>query len=226
MSTAPVIAGIDEAGRGPLAGPVVAAACVLPQMMFKRRGFGWSPFPRKQARDCLIGDSKQLSEAQREEAYEWIVANCAYGVGAADASEIDMHGILIATEKAMHLALGQLKTLVTPTYLLVDGCDAFWFDHPHSSVIRGDSLECCIAAASIIAKVTRDRMMKEWDSKWPRYGFAQHKGYGAQQHMDALREHGPCELHRQTFLKKFYEREPQVMGSVSVPSTTTELFPR
>jgi ribonuclease HII len=203
----PVIAGIDEAGRGPLAGPVVAAACVIDTQMFKRRPFGWSPFERKRSGEFLIGDSKQFTPEQREEAYAWIVAHCAYGVGMADAADIDTHGILIATEKAMHIALGQLKTLVTPTYLLVDGCDAFWFEVPHSSVIRGDSLECCIAAASIVAKVTRDRMMEAWHAQWPQYGFAQHKGYGALTHLDAIREHGACPLHRQTFLKNFYERE-------------------
>jgi ribonuclease HII len=186
---------------------VVAAACVLPMELYKRRPFGWSPFPRKQTPDYLIGDSKQLTEAQREEGYAWITAHCAYGIGMSDAADIDAHGILIATEKAMHLALGQLKMHTEPTYLLVDGCDAFWFDYPHSSVIRGDSLESCIAAASIIAKVTRDRFMKEQDRTWPQYGFGQHKGYGAQQHLEAIREYGTCGLHRQTFLRKFYERE-------------------
>jgi ribonuclease HII len=226
VSDTNVIVGIDEAGRGPLAGPVVAAACVLKAEMHKRRPFGWSPFKRRQSPDCLIGDSKMLTEAEREEAYAWITEHCHFGVGSADALDIDTHGILIATEKAMHLALGQLKTFVEPTYLLVDGCDAFWFDYSHSSVIHGDSLEPCIAAASIIAKVTRDALMRDHDRDWPQYGFARHKGYGSDQHMQALREHGPCALHRQSFLQKFYEREPQVMRSVAVPPTPTAPTPR
>lgn len=191
--------------------------------MVKRSSFGWIP---EDTEDVVIGDSKQLSEEQRETAYAWIIENCHWGAGLADARDIDTHGILIATEKAMHIALGQLKTHIEPTYLLVDGCDAFWFDYPHSSVIRGDSTECCIAAASIIAKVTRDRLMKEYDREWPQYGFAGHKGYAAPQHMDALREHGSCTLHRQTFLRNFYEREPQVMRAVSGPATTTESHPQ
>lgn len=187
-----------------------------------RRPFGWALAKRKTKDEILIADSKMLSEEQRERAYAWIVENCAYGVGMSDAQDIDTHGILIATEKAMHIALGQLSTLVKPTYLLVDGCDAFWFDYPHSSVIRGDSLEPAIAAASIIAKVTRDRMMKEHAHTWPQYGFAGHKGYGSETHMEALKEHGPCPLHRQSFLKKFYARNgdseisAQVMRRIEV----------
>lgn len=173
-----------------------------------------------------------LSEEQRERSYAWIAENCAYGVGLSDAQEIDMHGILIATEKAMHVALGQIQTLVKPTYLLVDGCDAFWFDYPHSSVIRGDSLEPAIAAASIIAKVTRDRLMKEQARIWPQYGFEAHKGYGSELHMEALKVHGACPLHRQSFLRKFFERELSAKRSLKdlmvtrlVASTPTPTAP-
>lgn len=198
-----VIAGIDEAGRGPLAGPVVAGACVIPCSVFKRRGSEnrWSPFERKRADDILIGDSKQLSENERERAYDWITQHCHWGMGMVSAADIDAHGILASTERAMHLALEQLQKTVAPTHLLVDGRDAFWFDVPHSSVIRGDSLEPCIAAASIVAKVTRDRMMKEAAKEFPFYGFDGHKGYGSEDHIRAIKEHGPCALHRMTYLR-------------------------
>ncbi len=226
MTSSPVIAGIDEAGRGPLAGPVVAAACIITHEMYPRESFGWKPMINTQCKDALhgrlstnnviIGDSKMLSEEQRETAYTWIIEHCAYGIGTSSAAEIDQLGILGATEQAMQQAVEQLKLKQEPTYLLVDGCDAFWFNYPHSSVIRGDSLEPCIAAASILAKVTRDRWMKEQHELMPHYGFAQHKGYGAPQHLEALRQHGPCALHRQTFLKKFFEREALAAASVTL----------
>jgi ribonuclease HII len=174
--------------------------------MFVRK-HGWSPFAQKPEIDCLIGDSKQLSEEQRETAFNWITTHCAFGIGMSSAQEIDELGILGATERAMQTAVKELASKQTPTYLLVDGRDAFWFDYPHSSVIRGDSLEPAIAAASIIAKVTRDRLMKEHHETFPHYGFAQHKGYGSTVHMDALKEHGPCALHRQSFLKNFFARQ-------------------
>jgi ribonuclease HII len=203
MELSPVIVGIDEAGRGPLAGPVVAAACVLPCPVFKRRRpfSAWSPFQRIPADDCVIADSKALEEIEREAAYAWIVANCPYGVAMTDARDIDEIGILAATERAMQEAVALLARLVTPTYLLIDGKDTFWFDYPHSSIVRGDSEEPAIAAASIIAKVTRDRLMRAEADKFPHYGFSQHKGYGTPQHQEALRAHGPCVLHRKTFLK-------------------------
>jgi ribonuclease HII len=200
----PIIAGLDEAGRGPLAGPVVAGACILPCEMRKRDSFGWTPVMDD---DCVIGDSKQLSEEQRERAFAWITAHCAFGIGMSSAQDIDQVGILEATNAAMQKALDELKMKQEPTYLLIDGRDAFWFDYPHSSVIKGDSLEPCIAAASILAKVTRDRLMIEHDSAFPHYGFAAHKGYGAVEHFAAIEKHGPCELHRQSFLKKFFERQ-------------------
>jgi ribonuclease HII len=192
MSTSsPVIAGIDEAGRGSLAGPVVAAACVL----------------RVQRVPPFIRDSKQLTPDQREEAFAWIAAHSAYGIGIVEAREIDASGILAATEKAMQKAVAELADLVIPTYLLVDGRDKFWFDQPHSSIIRGDETEPCISAASIIAKVTRDRLMIEYHGKFPHYGFDVHKGYGVPLHFAAIRSHGPCQLHRTTFLKSVLSQD-------------------
>lgn len=192
-----VIIGIDEAGRGPLAGPVVAAAVYLPCPVETHSKGGWVT-----EHQFRIFDSKQLEEDEREQAYGWIVANCPYGVSLVEAVEIDAIGILEATNRAMQEALSMLAKTITPTYVLVDGRDAFWFDYPHSSVIRGDSQEPCIAAASIVAKVTRDRLMKAHAEIFPQYGFQQHKGYGAPMHIDALQAYGPCELHRKTYLKK------------------------
>ena len=198
-----IIAGIDEAGRGPLAGPVVAAACILRCEVFRRRKSfkAWSPFRRIPKNDCILADSKALEEEQRENSYKWIVANCAYGIGMASAKDIDTMGILRATEQAMREAVTMLERTMTPDLLLVDGKDAFSFPHPHRSIIRGDGKEPCIAAASIIAKVTRDRLMKAEAAKFPHFGFDQHKGYGTPQHQKALREHGMCELHRRSFVK-------------------------
>lgn len=187
MTPGAVIAGLDEAGRGPLAGPVVAGACIdIPAL---------KTHP-------LIRDSKVLSEAQREEAFAWIAAHCAFGVGVVDAAVIDREGILAATERAMQEALALLPPHARPTYLLVDGRDKFWFDVPHSSVIDGDALEPCISAASIMAKVTRDRMMRCEALRFPGYGFEQHKGYAAPAHIAALQRLGPCAIHRRTFLTR------------------------
>lgn len=184
-----VIVGIDEAGRGPLAGPVVAGAVVLTPTL--------SSHP-------LIRDSKQLNEAEREGAYEWIVNYCVYGVGMSKEKEIDELGILGATEKAMQQAVAEVAKQVTPTYLIVDGRDKFWFDYPHSSIIKGDQKEICISAASIIAKVTRDRLMIKYAQKHKKYGFEDHKGYGTPAHFEALKKHGPCSIHRWTYLH-FYD---------------------
>ena len=213
-----VIVGIDEAGRGPLAGPVVAAACMLPFPLFQRRDGWWSPVKKSRKGSCIIGDSKSLSAEQRETAFAWITRNCAWGVGKAEAEEIDRVGILSATEHAMQTALQDIAQRCTPTYLLVDGRDKFWFDYPHSSIIEGDRKEPMIAAASIIAKVTRDRMMVEWDSRFPLYGFARHKGYGSYEHIEAILRHGPTPLHRRTYLTHLYERR--------APSTTTAPSPQ
>ncbi len=161
--------------------------------------------------NCRLFDSKQLEETEREKTYDWIVKNCPHGVSMVHADEIDSIGILEATNRAMQEAVAMLAQSITPTYLLVDGRDAFWFDYPHSSVIKGDSLEPAIAAASIIAKVTRDRLMVEADREFPLYGFAGHKGYGAPTHIDAIKQHGPCILHRQTYLKNILESDEKLI---------------
>ena len=181
-----VIVGIDEAGRGALAGPVVAGACLLIDAL--------EGHP-------LIRDSKQLSPLQREEAFAWIEANCTFGFGVVEGHEVDTIGILGATEKAMHMALSMVEDAVKPTYVLVDGRDKFWFNYPHSSVIRGDESEPCISAASIVAKVLRDRLMVQHARAFPKYKFEQHKGYGAPEHIETIRSLGPCPLHRKTFLR-------------------------
>jgi len=189
----PIIAGIDEAGRGCLAGPVMACACIL---------------PTSGAVPEMIQDSKALSPADREKAMFWIAQHCTYAVGLADAQTIDRIGILSATETAMQQAVATLSQQRKPTYLLVDGRDKFWFDIPHSSVIHGDVLERCIAAASIVAKVTRDRMMQEAHRGFPLYHFDAHKGYGTPEHFAALAKHGPCAIHRKTFLENM--RSPRI----------------
>jgi ribonuclease HII len=179
------IVGVDEAGRGALAGPVVAGACILPPR---------TSFP------VMIGDSKQMSPAQREHSYEWLIRNCIYGVGMTDAATIDRIGILASTEIAMQQAVATVSEKQSNLYILIDGRDAFWFDWPHSSIIHGDAVEPCIGAASIIAKVTRDRWMVECAKQHTVYGFEQHKGYGAPEHFKAIKTHGACPLHRRTFV--------------------------
>ncbi len=182
-----VIVGVDEAGRGPLAGPVAAGACVLPE--YYRR------FP------SFIADSKALTPALRERAFRWIEQHCLFGCGMVEAGEIDAIGILAATEKAMQMAVGALAHAVTPALLLVDGRDHFWFDYPHVSIVRGDASEKCIAAASIVDKVLRDRLLCEYAKTFPLYGFASHKGYGTPEHIAAIQRYGPCLLHRRSFLR-------------------------
>jgi len=186
LGTNSCIIGIDEAGRGALAGPVVAGACVLIESLKGRE---------------YIRDSKQLTSEQREEAYEWITGHCTWGIGIVEARFIDTNGILAATEKAMQEALATIEKFVIPTYLLVDGRDKFWFNYPHSAVIRGDESEPCISAASILAKVTRDRIMIEYGKDHP-YGFTEHKRYGTEEHFAAIEKHGVSSLHRRTFLQK------------------------
>lgn len=176
------IAGVDEVGRGCLAGPVVAAAVILP-IDFDPAG---------------IGDSKKLSAAQRERAYERILAEAvSYGIGQCDAAEIDRINILRATHEAMRRALAALAP--APDVVFVDGLPVPNL-HPNChNLIKGDSLCLSIAAASIVAKVTRDRLLVEYDALWPEYGFAGHKGYGSADHVAALEKHGPCPIHRRTF---------------------------
>ncbi len=179
-----VIAGIDEAGRGPLAGPVCAAAVILPEGMIIEG----------------VDDSKKLSEKRRELIYDRIVeAAIAYSVAFVWPDVIDEINIRRATHKAMQEAADGLK--VKPELLLVDGNDGLPFDGFESDyIIKGDSKLECIAAASIIAKVTRDRYMREIDKEYPDYGFAKHKGYGTKAHMEAIREVGLCPIHRKTFI--------------------------
>lgn len=186
-----LIAGVDEAGRGPLAGPVVAAAVSL------RADFLANP--EKLEKLKAVNDSKKLTAKKREELFEIIKSECfEIGVGICDHETVDRVNILQATFLAMKIAVGQLKT--RPDHLLIDGK----FIIPNSSlnqeaVIDGDALVFSIAAASIIAKVTRDRIMDEYDKKYPNYGFAKHAGYGTKAHMDALKQFGPCQIHRRTF---------------------------
>ena len=183
-----VICGVDEAGRGPLAGPVCAAAVILP-------------------RDLEIeglNDSKKLSDKRRRALYDIITEQAvAYGIALVDEKKIDEINILQATFLAMRQAVEQLA--VKPSIALVDGNrEPDFGDIPVHTIIKGDALSANIAAASILAKVTRDRFMEEQDALYPQYGFAVHKGYGTQAHYAALREFGPCPIHRMTFLKKFY----------------------
>ena len=185
-ATKTVVCGIDEAGRGAIAGPVVAAACILPDR---------KKFP------VTIDDSKAMSSQEREISYDWLIKNCIHGIGLVNADVIDEIGIMAATEQAMQMAVANVAKVQRDLYLLVDGRDKFWFDYPHSSIVGGDSLEACIAAASIIAKVTRDRRMIAYAEEFPVYDFSQHKGYGSQAHFAAIRKHGISSIHRRTFLR-------------------------
>ncbi len=178
------VAGVDEAGRGPLAGPVVAAAVILPEHL---EGLGG------------LNDSKKLSEAKREALFTALLkrddVHCAVGV--ADVEEIDRLNILKATHLAMARAVEALP--VKATYCLVDGLPVKGLPVEHRAIVKGDALSLSVAAASVLAKVTRDRMMIEADKRYPQYGFGKHKGYGTKAHMEALRRHGPCPLHRRSF---------------------------
>ncbi len=183
------ICGVDEAGRGPLAGPVYAAAVILP--------------PETEIPG--LDDSKKLTEKKREALFPVICEQAiAYGIGFADEKEIDGINILQATFLAMRRAVEQLS--VKPELALVDGNRDPGFDLPVRTVVKGDSLSANIAAASVLAKVSRDRFMTELAKRYPEYGFEIHKGYGTKKHYEALREHGPCVAHRRTFLRSFYGR--------------------
>ncbi len=185
-----LIAGVDEAGRGPLAGPVVAAAVVFPADWILR---GLPEFLQG------INDSKQLSAGAREILYAALMSRSEIGrgVGLADAALIDEINILQATHRAMNLALAQLNP--PPRHVLVDGLRVKTLDFPQTPIVSGDALSLSIAAASILAKVTRDRLMVEYESKYPGYGFSGHKGYGTARHLAALKERGPCPIHRRSF---------------------------
>lgn len=176
------VAGIDEAGRGPLAGPVVAAAVILPS----------------RCRLLGINDSKQLPAKDRELVYTAILEHAVgVGIGSADVAEIDRLNILEATRLAMRRAIDQL--LPPPDYVLIDAVVLPGVNVPTRPIIKGDSLSVSIAAASIIAKVTRDRLMARYHEIFPEYGFLSHKGYGTAEHLERLARHGPCSIHRRTF---------------------------
>ena len=180
----PLIAGIDEAGRGPLAGPVVAAAAILPAE-FSLRG---------------LNDSKQLTEPAREQFYDALTASgklVCYGIGVAEPSEVDTLNILRATFLAMERAV--LALSVQPDHLLIDGLPVPVFQCPQTAIVGGDGISMSIAAASVLAKVTRDRIMRTWHSQFPQYAFDQNKGYGTPAHLESLQIHGPCPIHRRSF---------------------------
>ena len=181
---AEIIAGIDEAGRGPLAGPVVAAAAILPPS-FKHHK--------------TLNDSKQLNEQQREEIYAELTATPSFywGVGVSDVEIIDQYNILRATWRAMQLALDSLY--VHPDHVLVDGLRVPLIGVKQTAIVKGDAKSYSIAAASVIAKVTRDRMMVAIHQQFPQYNFAQHKGYGTPEHLAALGQYGPSPVHRKSF---------------------------
>lgn len=184
------ICGVDEAGRGPLAGPVFAAAVILPPNL------------------CIPGlnDSKKLSDKKRRELFPIIKQNCiAYGIAFADQDEIDNINILQATFLAMDRAIKQLQ--IVPDLALIDGNRETDFGIPVKTVVNGDSRSASIAAASILAKVSRDDLMLEMAQEYPQYGFEIHKGYGTKAHYAAIIEHGPCPIHRKTFLKKLYGKK-------------------
>ncbi len=181
-----LVCGIDEAGRGPLAGPVAAGAVILPK-------------------DCEIlglNDSKKLSAAKRDELYDEIREKAvAFGCGIVGPARIDEINILNATYEAMCEAIGSLK--VMPDVLLNDAVTIPQVRIKQVAIVKGDAKSLSIAAASIIAKVTRDRMMEEYDDVYPEYGFAEHKGYGTAAHIEALKKYGPCPIHRRSFIKNF-----------------------
>jgi ribonuclease HII len=177
------IAGVDEAGRGPLAGPVAAAAVILPS------GFSCPG----------LDDSKKINATKREELYERLIGDPAviWSVATADHEEIDTLNILRATHLAMRRAAETLSP--PPDHCLIDGLPVRDFPFPYDAIVKGDGLSLSISAASIIAKVTRDRMMHEIDREFPEFGFAKHQGYGTKAHLEALRIHGPCRYHRRSF---------------------------
>lgn len=176
------VAALDEAGRGPLAGPVVAGAVVLP----------------KGCRIEGVRDSKQLSPSQREALYPKILAEAVdYGIGVVDSGVIDQINILQATRRAMQQALLALRR--PPDFLLVDGMNLPESNLPQMAIVKGDRICHAISAASILAKVARDRLMAGYHRAYPQYNFLRHKGYGTAEHLQRLREHGPCQIHRKSF---------------------------
>lgn len=183
------LCGVDEAGRGPLAGPVAVCACVMP-----------TDIP-------VIGidDSKKIGEAKRESLFEAITEVADYCVVLIDRETIDRINILEATKLGMAQAVNGLKN--KPDHAVIDAVKGLNIDVPYSSVIKADAKSYCTAAASIIAKVTRDRLMRQLDSEYPQYGFAKNKGYGTSAHIDALKKFGACDAHRRTFIKNFVQAD-------------------
>lgn len=185
------ICGIDEAGRGPLAGPVVVGAAVMP----RDSKLEW------------VNDSKKVTEKRREILYDRITEEAlAWGVGIISEKEIDELNILNATKKGLHLALGEVieKLKQKPDIVIVDALrEIDTFEIPYQSIIKGDATCYSISCASILAKVTRDRIMREWNEVYPMYGFEKNKGYGTAEHIKALKQYGPCPIHRRTFIKHF-----------------------
>ncbi len=184
------VAGVDEAGRGPLAGPVVAAAVILPPRWAEKS------LP---AELRGLNDSKQLTEIQREKFFTFLV-NCGeveFGVAEVSVELIDEINILQATHRAMNEALGRLNPL--PPHALVDGLPVKTLRVPQTAIVQGDALSYSIAAASVLAKVTRDRLMVDYHGQFPEYGFADHKGYGTRRHLEAIGKFGACPIHRRTF---------------------------
>lgn len=175
------LAGVDEAGRGPLAGPVVASAVIVRDFYFSSR----------------VNDSKKMSEKAREEAYPEILKKCEVSIAWMDAEEIDRINIYQASLEAMRQAVVKLR--ISPDFLMIDGPLSVKVPIKQEGIVSGDSLSFSIACASVIAKVTRDRMMNYYDSLYPQYGFKDNKGYGTKQHLDALKQFGPCEIHRKSF---------------------------
>ncbi len=184
------VAGVDEAGRGPLAGPVVAAVVILPA------DWAQSGLPRELEG---LNDSKQLTEVQREKFFSFLTAcgEIEFSVAQVEAQQIDEINILRATHLAMNDALAKLKR--APEHVLVDGLPVKTILFPQTAIVKGDAKSFSIAAASVLAKVTRDRQMLEFHARWPEYGFAYHKGYGTPQHLAAIASHGGCPIHRRSF---------------------------
>lgn len=185
------ICGIDEAGRGPLAGPVVVGAVVMP----------------RDSKIEWVNDSKKVTEKRREILYDKITEEAlAWGVGIVSEKEIDQINILNATKMGLHLALGEVieKLGEKPDIVIIDALkDIDTFQIPYQSIIKGDATRYSIACASIIAKVTRDRIMRQWDEIYPVYNFEKNKGYGTSEHINALKDYGPCQIHRRSFIKHF-----------------------
>jgi ribonuclease HII len=185
-----LVAGVDEAGRGPLAGPVVAAAVILPQ---GGHDIGFD----ERLRD--LNDSKQLTEIQRENFFSILTTHMEirYAIAVVNEETIDRINILQATHRAMNEALAQLQP--PPQHVLVDGLAVKTMRFPQTALVKGDARSYSIAAASVLAKVTRDGLMREFDRQFPGYGFAEHKGYGTPQHLAAIEKLGPCSIHRRSF---------------------------